>query len=198
MTLPKSGKGQSDRSVGFRAHSMTINLCDDIFTRYYFHKVRKRMSECFREAAKSLGYDRLKPEQERVLSEFMSGKDVFVALPTGYGKSLCYAALPLAFDLKKFGSIELKQSIVIVVSPLTALIKDQVASYSAKGLSVGCVTHETTSREKNSVREGKYQLLFFSPESLSKRQWFDQLQLEPYRSNIVALVIDEAHCVKKW
>ena len=64
VTLPKSGKGQSDRSVGFRVHSMTINLCDDIFTRYYFHKVRKRMSERFREAAKSLGYDRLKPEQE--------------------------------------------------------------------------------------------------------------------------------------
>ena len=66
------------------------------------------MSEWFREAAKSLGYDRLKPEQERVLSEFMSGKDVFVALPTGYGKNLCYAALAPTFDLKKFGSIELK------------------------------------------------------------------------------------------
>ena len=91
MTLPKSGKGQSDRSVGFRAHSMTINLCDDIFTRYYFHKVRKRKSERFQETAKSLGYDCLKPEQERVLSEFMSGKDVLVALPTGYGKSLCYS-----------------------------------------------------------------------------------------------------------
>ena len=108
------------------------------------------MTVCFREAAKSLGYDRLKPEQDRVLSEFMSGKDVFVALPTGYGKSLCYAALPPAFDLKKFGSIELKQSIVIVVSPQTALIKDQVTSYSAKGLSVRFVTHESTSQKKES------------------------------------------------
>ena len=51
------------------------------------------MSECFQEVAKSLGYDHLKPEQERVLSEFISGKDVFVALPTGYGKRICYAAL---------------------------------------------------------------------------------------------------------
>ena len=92
---------------------MTATFASIFFTRYYFHQVRKRMSEWFREAAKNLGYDRLKPEQERVLSEFMSGKDVFVTLPTGY-ESLCYAALAPAFHLKKFRSIELKQSIVLV------------------------------------------------------------------------------------
>ena len=69
----------------------------------------------------------------------------------------------LALDLKRFGSIEPKRSIVIVVSPLLALMKDQVATYSAKGLSVGSVTHETTPEELGRVREGKYQLLFFSP-----------------------------------
>ena len=121
------------------------------------------MSACFEEAARTLGYATLKPEQEKVLSEFLGGKDVFVSLPTGYGKSLCYAALPLAFDLKRFGSIEPKRSIVIVVSPLLALMKDQVATYSAKGLSVGSVTHETTPEELGRVRGGKYQLLFFSP-----------------------------------
>lgn len=156
------------------------------------------MAECFREAARTLGYPILKPEQEKVLSDFIGGKDVFVSLPTGFGKSLCYAALPLAFDLRKFGSLEAKRSIVIVVSPLLALMKDQVASYSAKGLSVGSVTHEITVTERCRVREGNYQLLYFSPESLCKRQWFDQLQLEPYCSNIVAFVVDEAHCVKKW
>ena len=72
---------------------------------------------------------------------------MFVSLPTGFSKSLCYAALPLAFDLKRFASIEAKQSIVVVVSPLLALMKDQVATYSAKGLLVGSVTHKITPKE---------------------------------------------------
>ena len=59
----------------------------------------------------TLGYTNLKPEQEKVFSEFLGRKDMFVFLPTGFGKSLCYAALPLAFDLKRFGSIELEQSL---------------------------------------------------------------------------------------
>ena len=66
------------------------------------------MAACIKEASSALGYMSLKPEQERVLSEFVGDKDVFVSLPTGFGKSLCYAALPLAFDLKRFTSIEAK------------------------------------------------------------------------------------------
>ena len=52
-------------------------------------------------AAESLGYDSLKTEQQRVVTEFVLGRDVFVALPTGFGKSLCYACLPRAFDSLK-------------------------------------------------------------------------------------------------
>ena len=69
----------------------------------------------------------------------MEGNDVFLSLPTGYGKSLCYTALPYAFDeLRATDTL----SVVVVVSPLIALMKDQVAVYSAKGLKVGCVTQE--------------------------------------------------------
>ena len=95
------------------------------------------MAACIKEAVSTLGYANLKPEQEKVLSEFLGGKDVFVSFSTGFGKSLCYAALPLAFNLKRFSSIEPERSIVIVVSPLLAFMKDQdqVATYSAKGLS---------------------------------------------------------------
>ena len=69
----------------------------------------------------------------------LRGNDVFVSLPTGYGKSLCYAALFYAFDQLRASS---HPSIIIVVSPLVALMKDQVASYSAKGLKVGCITDQ--------------------------------------------------------
>ena len=83
------------------------------------------MAACVKEAVSTLGYASLKPEQEKVLSEFLGGKNVFVSPPTGFGKSLCYAALPLAFDLKRFSSIEPEQLIVIVVSPLLAIMKDR-------------------------------------------------------------------------
>ena len=142
-----------------------------------------------------LGYDKLRPEQETALLSFLSGRDVFVSLPTGYGKSLCYAALPAAFDsLKKTSN-----SIVLVVSPLIALMKDQVATLSAKGLSVGCVTRESSNAEKAMALSGQYQLVLFSPEALlTVRRWREMLQSEVYKSRIVAFVVDEAHCVKKW
>ena len=74
-------------------------------------------------ASRRLGYSSLRREQEEAIKEFAVGKDVFLSVPTGGGKSLCYAILPWLFD-------ELRQtpckSIVIVVSPLIALMKDQV------------------------------------------------------------------------
>ena len=76
---------------------------------------------------------------------------------------------------------------MIVVSPHLVLMKGQVASYSAKKFSVGSVTHKITVTERCRVREGNYQLVYFSPESLRslKYLWFNQLQLEPYYSNVV-------------
>ena len=73
-----------------------------------------------------LGYSTLRPEQAEAVSAFAGGKDVFVALPTGSGKSLCFAILPWVFDVLHRQSEG--RSIVIVVSPLLALMKDQVGS----------------------------------------------------------------------
>ena len=152
--------------------------------------------ETARSAAANLGYSSLKPEQELAILSFMEGNDVFVSLPTGFGKSLCYSALPYAFDQLRATA---RQSIVIVVSPLIALMKDQVAIYSAKGLKVGCITGESTPEVKNQVVKGNFQMVYFSPESLlSGHRWRELLQDEPYRSNVVAFIVDEAHCVKKW
>ena len=70
----------------------------------------------------SLGYKTLKDEQKSVMIHFISGYDVFAILPTGFGKSLCYACLPGAFD-RLLGTTN---SIVVVLTPLTATMKDQV------------------------------------------------------------------------
>ncbi len=82
-------------------------------------------------AALRLGYDSLKAEQELAITSFIRGNDVFVSLPTGYGKSLCFALLPSVFDMLK--GVE-KASIVLVISPLISIITDQVASFCAKGI----------------------------------------------------------------
>ena len=152
--------------------------------------------EAIETAAKTLGYNGVKPEQERVMSSFLRGADVFVALPTGYGKSLCYAALPCAFDCVR----SVQGSIALIVSPLLALMKDQVAVYSSKGLAAAYVSSEPENRlMRQGVLEGRYQLVFISPESLfASGKWREMLQEEPYVSRLVAFVIDEAHCVKKW
>ena len=74
-------------------------------------------------AAKKLGYDQLRDLQRKVILEFVKGNDVFGVLPTGYGKSLCYACLPDLFDHLLQPD---QPSIVVVVTPLTAIMEDQV------------------------------------------------------------------------
>ena len=86
VTLPTSDHDQSDHRTSNHVHSKVLKP-----SRAYI--------------SSTLGYASLKPEQEKVFSEFLGRKDVFVFLPTGLGKSFCYAALLLAFDLKRFGSV---------------------------------------------------------------------------------------------
>ena len=102
------------------------------------------IASCTEQAAKSLGYGALKEEQTEAISQFVSGRDVFVALPTGYGKSLCYCCLPYVFDYLR--SVD-NQSIVLFVNPLVALMKDQVAVYSSKGLATAYVSAEPGYRD---------------------------------------------------
>ena len=88
---------------------------------------------------------------------------------------------------------------MIAVSPLIALMKDQVAALSAKGLAVACITQESSDEEKAKVKSAVYQLVLFSPEALlTIRRWREMLQGETYSSRTVAFIVDEAHCVKKW
>ena len=149
-------------------------------------------------ASAELGYTSLRDKQKLVVTEFVSGRDVFAALPTGYGKSLCYGCLPSVFDdLRSCSS-----SIVVVVSPLVALMKDQVESFKKRGVSAAIVTSESDAESesiKSGVLEGRYQLVFISPEQLIAKEKFRCMcQNEIYTERLVSLVIDEAHCVKKW
>lgn len=139
----------------------------------------------------------LKTEQEESILQLAMGKDVFVSLPTGFGKSLCYIILPCVFDLMR--SV-VKKSIVIVVSPLKALMKDQVDSICSNIPATYVTDRESTSPSKRkAIRDGDYQVIFISPESLfCGTEWRRLLSTDTYRKYLAAFVIDEAHCIKKW
>lgn len=147
-------------------------------------------------AASKLGYSDVTSDQRLVVERFLSGSDVFVSLPTGSGKSLCYWMLPFVSDILR-GK---EGSIVLVVSPLIALMKDQVQSLVERGVSavrVGECKGDSDTLQR--ILEGQYQILFFSPEELvADCQWRDMLVTAHYQQNVVALVVDEAHCVKNW
>ena len=135
---------------------------------------------------------------------FVRGKDVFVSLPTGAGKSLCYGLLPLVFDSLRSRSLLRKssanKSIVIVVSPLKSLMEDQVAKFSSRGIKCTFVNRDGQSKEvQDCIVRGHYQIVFISPESMLRQLiWREMLRNEVYQENLVAFVIDEAHCVEKW
>lgn len=148
-------------------------------------------------AAQSLGYS-LKKEQHEAVLKFITGNDVFISLPTGFGKSLCYIILPRVFDL--IHSVA-KKSVILVVSPLAALMKDQVAAITKMGLSAAyiCDKEAESAATKHAAKKGDYQVLFVSPESLFlSPEWRNMISSNHYRSHLVGFIVDEAHCIKKW
>ena len=154
------------------------------------------IGEAIASATEKLGYSELRKNQELVVRHFLSERDVFVSLPTGSGKSLCYCILPLVFDFLRHNARA--QCIVVIVSPLIALMQDQVRAMRERGVSAvnaGMADDELA----EAVCSGDFQLVFLSPESLfTDDRWRDMLQSAVYQKRLVGLVVDEAHCVKKW
>jgi len=92
-------------------------------------------------AFSQLGYPTVKSEQLKAAGEFVKGQDMFVSLPAGSGKSLCYGCLPLVYDCHSLcDNVGGNKSIVIVVSPLKALMQDQVRAFCAKCLELAYTT----------------------------------------------------------
>jgi len=154
------------------------------------------VDSAIRGAAKKLGYMQLRNQQVRAVKMFVRGNDVFVCLPTGSGKSLCYCILPATFD-SLFGADG--RSIAVIVSPLISLMKDQVRAMERRGTRAVYVGDCSEERREVEVCCGNYQLVYMSPEALlTDERWRDMLVSPVYRQHLVALVVDEAHCVKKW
>ena len=145
-----------------------------------------------------LGYQEVKTEQLEAIAGFVKGKDVFVSLPTGSGKSVCYGCLPFVFDYLRRNDTKTK-SIVVVISPLRALMLDQVRSFSAKGVDSVYVSDGDAGDIYEAVTKGSISLIFLSPESLiGCCKWREIFRSSVYEMNLVGLIVDEAHCIDKW
>ena len=145
---------------------------------------------------------KVKPEQREVLKQVYQGNDVFVWLPTGFGKSLCFECLPFIFD-NKFGCVtDTTRSIVLVISPLVSFMVDQVTSLMARGVSAAIMTSRREIDKKLVVSEqriGTYSLLFASPGAvLGEKKLREKLSEPPLHRHVVAIAVDEAHCVSIW
>ena len=143
-----------------------------------------------------IGFSELRPKQKLAVRTFVEGNDVFVCLPTGSGKSLCYWLLPRVFEAIRQGV----NSTVIVVSPLEALMKDQEHSLQLRGIRATKLGLSDTDHEKmESIKQCYYEVVFVSPERLlTDSEMRDMLHSPLYKEHLVGVVIDEAHCVKKW
>jgi ATP-dependent DNA helicase RecQ len=136
------------------------------------------------------GFDSFKGKQESIISSVLEGKDTFVIMPTGGGKSLCYQLPALMLE-----------GTAIVISPLIALMKNQVDSirgYSQNDEVAHFLNSSLTKGQMKQVRkdiaEGKTKLLFIAPETLTKEEniaFFQQV-------NISFVAVDEAHCISEW
>ena len=136
----------------------------------------------------------LNPFQIRAISEFVQGeRDLFVNLPTGYGKSLIYQALPVVFD-----NLSNSEHVVVVVSPLVNLMKYQVKSLRALGISaVSLISLEEGEVEK--VERALFSHVFGTPESWLKNERWRQILSNPiYTKKLCCIAVDEAHVIKNW
>lgn len=148
----------------------------------------------------------LKREQWFAIESVYRGKDVFVWLPTGFGKSICYQMLPFVFD-RKLGRVSSHQlgksvtsSVVLVISPLIALMLDQVMALRKRGVDAAIITTRGEVQEELRTTESnrsKYSLLYSTPEALTCSRWKETLEKPPLYDRLVAVVVDEAHCVSK-
>ena len=143
----------------------------------------------------------LKEEQRLAIKAIFDGRDVFVCLPTGYGKSLCFQTLPFIMDYKLDLVGTEQRSIVLVVSPLVSLMIDQVRSLRKSGVKSSIITSSSTVAKELIATDSSLDcdsLLYAAPEALVVSKWRTALEKPSFSGRIVTIVVDEAHCVSKW
>jgi ATP-dependent DNA helicase RecQ len=140
---------------------------------------------------KYFGYDAFRARQAEIISHVMSGRHAMVVMPTGRGKSLC-------FQIPALTATPGDGDLTLVLSPLVALMQDQVDSLRARGIDATLINsslgRQTRLQREQEISEGKYRLLYVTPERFRKAEFIQVIQ----QRNVRLLAIDEAHCVSQW
>src|SRR5262245_52190141 len=136
---------------------------------------------------RAFGYSEFRPLQREIIEASLKGRDVFALLPTGGGKSLCFQLPAL-----------LRRGLTVVVSPLIALMKDQVDQLQAAGVAATFLNSSLDRSEAKArlrgLHQGNYRLLYAAPERLTLDDWKDNLR----SWGVELLAVDEAHCISQW
>ncbi len=137
------------------------------------------------------GYDTFRSPQREIIVEALENRDLLVIMPTGGGKSLCFQLPAL-----------MKSGLTVVVSPLIALMQDQVEGLRKNGIAATFLNssvspHQARMREQ-AIMSGKVKLLYVAPERLLSERFLPLLDLVHHQIGISAFAIDEAHCVSEW
>lgn len=134
------------------------------------------------------GYDRFRPLQEDIILSVMQNRDTLALLPTGGGKSICFQVPALA-----------KEGVCLVISPLIALMKDQVENLKKRGIKAGAIYSGISGREmelllNNAVFDPDFKFLYLSPERLKTDYFRSAMQ----KLHVSMIAVDEAHCISQW
>jgi len=136
---------------------------------------------------KHFGFREFLESQEEIISTILGGADTLVVMPTGGGKSLCYQLPALMLE-----------GTTLVVSPLIALMKDQVDALERRGIAATLINSSVSQREQNarirSLSQGQYKLVYIAPERFRSRSFVDALG----EATIALFAVDEAHCLSMW
>lgn len=140
------------------------------------------------------GYSSFRGRQAEAIERIEDGQHVLLIMPTGMGKSLCFQLPALAMPAETDG----KSNLCVVISPLIALMKDQVDGLIARGVDATYINSSLNRQERETryrkIAEAEYRLLYVTPERFRKQQFRDVLS----KRNVALLAIDEAHCISEW
>jgi ATP-dependent DNA helicase RecQ len=139
------------------------------------------------ELKRTFGFSDFLPLQREAINQILQHQDALIVMPTGAGKSLCYQLPALLFE-----------GLTVVVSPLVALMQDQVSHLARVGVPAACLNHMVPLHDYtaivSSIRQGRTKILYVAPETLLRPEIFVLLE----QSRLACLAIDEAHCISEW